>query len=377
MRFNIVKTATAALIAAAPIPAALITATMPGAAAAQTATPPATPAPVRPQNPVPPFPYTQVEASYDNPARPGVHLAGTLTVPKGKGPFPAVVLITGSGKQDRDESVAGHKPFLVLADYLTRRGFAVLRVDDRGAGGSKGEGPDDTMYDHVTDVSAGVDWLKQRLDVDRGRIGLIGHSEGAVIAPMVAKANRSVAFALLWAGVAVSMREVIIEQGRAVAAASGDSPETVAAKTKVSEDIVDALAAAPDQAAAHAAALKIMLASGEPEARAVPVAKLMSTAWFRALLAYDPQQDLRALRIPVLALMGGKDVQAIASQNIGPYKAALAGNRRARVMEMPGLNHLLQESETGAITEYAKLTQTIAPEALKVMGDWLAEVTGR
>lgn len=361
MRFNILKAATAALI--------VVTA-MPGTSFAQAAPPP-----VLPQTPVPPFPYTEIEASYDNPARPGVHLAGTLTVPKGKGPFPAVVLITGSGKQDRDETVFGHKPFFVLADYLTRRGFAVLRVDDRGVGGSKGEGPDDTHYDHVTDVSAGVEWLKARPDVDHGRIGLIGHSEGAVIAPLVAKANPSVAFALLWAGVAVSMREVIIEQGRAVTAASGASPETIEAKTRVNRDLVDALTAAPDQASAYAAALKIMLASGEPEARAVLGSKLMSTAWFRALVAYDPQPDLRALKIPVLALMGGKDVQAVASQNIGPYKAALAGNPRARVMELPGLNHLLQKSETGAVTDYAKLTETMAPEALQVMGDWLAEVT--
>ncbi len=363
MRFNILKASTVALalvmVALSPV-------------SAQTAT---TPAPVRPQTPVPPFPYAQVEASYDNPARPGVHLAGTLTVPKGKGPFPAVVLITGSGPQDRDETAFGHKPFLVLADYLTRRGIAVLRVDDRGVGGSKGEGPDDTMYDHVTDVGAGVEWLKTRPEVDRRRIGLIGHSEGAVIAPMVAKANPSVAFAILWAGVAVSMRDVVIEQGRAVTAASGASPEIIEAKTKVNRDLVDALAAAPDQPSAYAAALKIMLASGEPEARAVMGSKLMSTAWFRTLVAYDPQPDLRALKIPILALMGGKDVQAIASQNMAPYRAAFAGNPRARVMELPGLNHLLQTYETGAVTDYAKLTQTMAPEALQVMGDWLAEVT--
>jgi len=366
MRFATVKTAAALLIAAAA---------MPGTASAQTPPPSATPPPVRPQTPVPPFPYEQVEASYDNPARPGVHLAGTLTVPKGKGPFPAVVLITGSGKQDRDESFAGHRPFFVLADYLTRRGIAVLRVDDRGVGGSKGEGPDDTMHDYATDVSAGVDWLKARPEVDRKRIGLIGHSEGAVTAPLVAKANRSVGFAILWAGAAVKLSEVVIEQQRAIATALGGSPEAIELQAKQNRQLVDMLIAAQDQPAAYTLALKAVMAAGVPEAQAVPAAKLMSTAWYRNLLTYDPQPDLRALKIPALVLIGDKDLVSVASQNIPPYRAALAGNPRAQVMELPGLNHMLQRSITGAVMEGRTLTQTMAPEALQVMGDWLAEVT--
>jgi len=345
MRFNIVTAATVALIVATALP---------GTVSAQTTPPP--PFPVRPQTPVPPFPYTQVEASYDNSARPGVHLAGTLTVPKGKGPFPAVVLITGSGKQDRDVSFAGHKSFLVLADYLTRRGIAVLRVDDRGVG-------------------AGVDWLKTRAEVDRKRIGLIGHSEGAVTAPLVAKANPSVAFAILWAGASVGLRDVVIEQQRAIAAASGIPPATIEANAKANNDLLDILIATQDQASAYAAALKAMLAAGVTEAQAAPAAKLMSTVWYRNLLTYDPQPDLRALKIPALVLIGGKDLLSVASQNIGPYKAALAGNPRARVMELPGLNHMLQTIKTGAPMEARTLTQTMAPEALQVMGDWLAEVT--
>ncbi len=365
MRFDTLK-AVAALIAVVA---------MPGMVSAQAATPPAAPAPVRPQTPVKPYPYAEIEASYDNPARPGVHLAGTLTVPKGKGPFPAVVLITGSGKQDRDESFAGHKPFLVLADYLTRRGIAVLRVDDRGVGGSTGERPDDTMHDYATDVSAGVEWLKTRAEVDRKRIGLIGHSEGAVTAPLVAKANPSVGFAILWAGAAVKLSEVVIEQNRAIAAASGASPEAIEVQAKRNRDLLDTLIAAPDQAAAYAAGLKAMVAAGATEAQAVPAATLMSTAWYRNLLIYDPQPDLRALKIPALVLIGGKDLQSLGSQNMPSFRDALAGNPKARMMELPGLNHLLQESETGAVTEYAKLTQTMAPRALEVMGDWLAEVT--
>lgn len=331
---------------------------------------------VRPQTPTKPYPYREVEASYDNAARPGVHLAGTLTVPNGSGPFPAVLLITGSGRQDRDETLFEHRPFLVLADHLTRRGVAVLRVDDRGAGGSTGAGPNDTSLDFATDVQAGIDWLKTRPEVDPRRIGLLGHSEGGIIAPIVARNNPDVAFAVLWAGPGVSGAEVLVEQARAVVASSGAPADQVEATGRRQRALVDAVLSSPDEAAAYQAAIRIATADGTPEAQVAPSIKRMTGAWFRTFLTYDPRPTLESLRIPVLALLGGKDVQVLASQNEPPMKAAFADNPRAKVMVLPGLNHLFQNTTTGNPAEYGTLTETIDPKALKLMGDWIVGVTG-
>lgn len=331
----------------------------------------------RPQNPVRPFPYKEIAVDYANLYHPGVHLAGTLTVPPGKGPFPTVLLITGSGVQDRDETLVGHKPFLVVSDYLTRRGIAVLRVDDRGAGATKGGTPDDTTNDFVTDVKSGVQFLKTRPEVDHKRIGLIGHSEGGLIAPLAVRDNPDVAFAVLWAGTAVSGREVIVEQVRAVARSNGGTPEQVAAAGEQERKLVDAIAGARDDASAYAAAIKVVSPNGPPSEAMARGIKRSSGAWFRNFVNYDPAPTLRALRIPVLALVGGKDVQVVASQNTPALRAALAGNPRAKVMELPGLNHLFQTAGTGSPAEYGKIEETIAPSALKIMGDWIEGVTRR
>ncbi len=330
----------------------------------------------RPQTPTKPYPYREVEASYDNAARPGVHLAGTLTVPHGTGPFPAVLLITGSGRQDRDETLFEHRPFLVLADHFTRRGVAVLRVDDRGAGGSTGAGPNDTSLDFATDVQAGIDWLKSRPEIDARRIGLLGHSEGGIIAPIVARNNPDVAFAVLWAGPGVSGADVLIEQARAVVASSGAPAEQVEATGKRQRALVDAVLSSPDEAAAYQAAIRIVTSDGTPEAQAAPSIKRLTGAWFRTFLTYDPRPTLESLRIPVLALLGGKDVQVLASQNEPPMKAAFANNPRAKVIVLPGLNHLFQNTTTGSPAEYGTLTETIDPQALKLMADWIVGVTG-
>lgn len=330
----------------------------------------------RPQIPTKPYPYREVEASYDNAARPGVHLAGTLTVPDGAGPFPAVLLITGSGRQDRDETLFEHRPFLVLADHFTRRGVAVLRVDDRGAGGSTGAGPNDTSLDFATDVQAGIDWLKSRPEIDARRIGLLGHSEGGIIAPIVARNNPDVAFAVLWAGPGVSGADVLIEQARAVVASSGAPAEQVEATGRRQRALVDAVLSSSDEAAAYQAAIRIATSDGTPEAQAAPSIRRLTGAWFRTFLTYDPRSTLESLRIPVLALLGGKDVQVLASQNEPPMKAAFANNPRAKVMVLPGLNHLFQNTTTGSPAEYGTLTETIDPKALKLMGDWIVDVTG-
>lgn len=325
----------------------------------------------RPQTPAAPFPYHAEEVGYDNAQRPGVHLAGTLTIPEGRGRHPAVLLITGSGSQDRNETLMEHQPFLVLADYLSRRGFAVLRVDDRGVGGSTGATANDTVHDYVADVEAGVAFLKARRDIDRRRIALIGHSEGGLIAPLVASRDRSIAAVVLWAGPGVRGADVLVEQLRAIMTASGASGEAIEAATRNQRAVMDALLAAPDTETARTAVTNALASVGQPAPEA-QVSRLASP-WFRTFVAYDPAPTLSGLRMPVLALLGGKDVQVVAAQNEPALRAALAGNRRARVVTLPGLNHLFQTANTGAVTEYAQIEETIAPEALQAMGDWLTE----
>ena len=324
----------------------------------------------RPQTPVGPFPYRSEEVGYDNPQRPGVHLAGTLTIPPGSGPFPAVLLITGSGAQDRDETLFEHKPFLVLADYLTRRGVAVLRVDDRGLGGSTGASPRDTTADFATDVEAGVAWLKKHRAIDADRIGLLGHSEGGAIAPLVASRDDAIAFVVLLAGPGVPGADVIVEQVRAIAQAAGAPPAIAAQNAAMQRGLMDLLLKTPDDAAAQAAITAYFASHGAP-APAEPVIAQLLSPWYRHYIAHDPRPALRALKMPVLALLGGKDIQVTTAQNLPALREALQGNPRARVVELPGLNHLFQTATTGGVEEYGSITETIAPAALELISDWI------
>jgi hypothetical protein len=330
----------------------------------------------RPQTPVKPYPYRSEDVGYDNPQRAGVHLAGTLTMPVGEGPFPVVLLITGSGAQDRDETIFEHKPFLVLSDYLTRRGVAVLRVDDRGTGSSTGAGPNDTTADFATDVEAGIVFLKTRHEIDPARIGLLGHSEGGAIAPIVASRDASIAFVVLWAGPGVPGADIIVEQVRAIAMASGVSATQSEKSAATQRAVLDAIMKAPDAASARTGAAQVLVDHGAPAPDEMSLRQLTSP-WYRYFIAYDPAPALRALKAPVLALLGGKDLQVSASQNGPALREALHDNPDARVIELPNLNHLFQTAVTGSVSEYGKIEETIAPEALKTIGDWIVSRTAR
>jgi len=322
----------------------------------------------RPQTPIRPYPYLEVEARYDNPQHPHVSLAGMLTRPFGQGPFPAVILISGSGAHDRDETIFDHKPFLVLSDHLTRLGLAVLRVDDRGIGGSVGASEEDTSADFASDVDAGLAWLRSRSDIDSTRIGLIGHSEGASIASMVASHDPRVAFLVLWAPPAVRGRDVVVEQVRRMNVAAGAAPEAVTAIVALEGAILDAIMAAPDTESALEEGAKVAELAGIE----VDQLRAMACPWYRHLLAHDPAEALGSVRVPVLALLGGRDTQVTAEQNLDPLRAALAFNARAQVAVLPNLNHLFQTADTGGLEEYGRIEETIAPSALEKMGDWIS-----
>ncbi|SIO34085.1 hypothetical protein SAMN05444166_3921 [Singulisphaera sp. GP187] len=340
----------------------------------------------RPQSPMPPFPYSVKEVSYRNEAG-AVTLAGTLTLPNGPGPFPALILVSGSGAQDRDESLFGHKLFLVLADALTRRGIGVLRVDDRGVGGSTGQTMTSTSDDLAGDVLAGAAFLKTRPEVDKTNIGLIGHSEGGIIAPMVATRSPDIAFIVLMAGTGLPGDEIVRLQSRRIGQALGLDAKTVARENAFQEQVLEIAKMEPNdkktgqriraviQERTAAMTETERAKAGDLNAQLVAQLKVLRSPWFRYFLSYDPRPMLGKVRCPVLALVGEKDLQVPPKENLSEIALALkaGGNRRVTIQELPGLNHLFQTSTTGAPSEYAQIEETIAPSALALIGDWILE----
>jgi fermentation-respiration switch protein FrsA (DUF1100 family) len=338
----------------------------------------------RPQHPKPPFPYLVEDVKFEN-AGAKIELAGTLTLPKGEGPFPAVVLVTGSGPQDRDETIFGHKPFLVLADHLTKAGIAVLRYDDRGIGRSGGQFAGSTSADFATDAYAGVQYLLARKEIDPKRIGVCGHSEGGMIAPMLAADHPTeIAFIVLLAGPGESGGTIIKTQNLDVARkskatekdleimvemfdaimpllASDLTPEKL--REALREKIEETIKKLPDEAKRKEASdkMEIML-------------KTFSAPWMRYFMTYDPVLVLKKVKCPVLAVNGAKDTQVRSKENLALIAGALkaGGNEKVVVKEFPEMNHLFQKCNTGELAEYGKIEETLNPEVLKTVSEWIA-----
>ena len=336
----------------------------------------------RPQEPVAPNPYHDEEVVIEN-TRDGITLAGTLTYPSTPGPHPAVVLISGSGPQNRDEEVFGHKPFLVLADHLTRQGIAVLRYDDRGIGASTGSFERATSRDFATDAASVVRYLTSRPEIDAGKIGLVGHSEGALIAPMVVAQSSDVAFIVLLAGIGIPGREVSLMQSRTLRTFPVPDEEAYARFSRRLIEIASSQADVATRRAEltkHYESIAPVLTSMLPEGVGVDVfiaqqVAAMVQPWQHFFLTYDPATDLEKLKVPVLSLNGSNDVQVPAEINQRGIRKALerAGNTQVVIKELPGLNHMFQESETGAMSEYASLEQTMSPLALREISAWVLE----
>ncbi len=331
--------------------------------------------PSRPQEPKPPFPYRSEDVAITNAPGPAV-LAGTLTIPEGAGPFPAVVLISGSGAQNRDEEIFGHKPFLVLADHLSRRGIAVLRYDDRGVGRSKGDFASATSEDVAADAWAVWQALSARPGIDAKRVGLIGHSEGGLIAPMLAAAHPEIAFVVMLAGPGVAGEQVMLRQAAAIMKAGGASDEAIAANTALQQQAF-AILREEKTTARIVERLQAIPVPGPKEASAAFV-KQSSSPWFRFFATYDPAPALTKVRCPVLALAGELDLQVLPAQNLPAIGAALVqgGNQKHTVLELPGLNHLFQSARTGLPAEYGQIEETMAPAALDRVTAWIRERAG-
>ncbi len=298
-------------------------------------------------------------------------------------------MITGSGSQDRDETIFNHKPFLVIADFLTRRGIAVLRVDDRGVGKSTGSPAKATSKDFVGDVLSGVDYLKSRKEINHDQIGLIGHSEGGLIAPMAAVESPDVAFIVLMAGPGLTGEQILYKQSALIGKVDGKSDEEISQNLDLMKKLYHVVKDEKDSAVASVKLHKVFdnyyESLSDKEKKEIKNSgqnfdlqiKTIMSPWFRYFLTYNPVPVLEKVKCPVLAINGSKDLQVPPEEDLAAIKKALeeGGNKNFEVKELPGLNHLFQPAKTGSPLEYGKIEETISPEALKIMCDWILKVT--
>ncbi len=346
----------------------------------EAATPTNTAAPVKPKRPqveaikAAPVPYVERTLSFDNPDAPGVSLAGVFSTPMGKGPFPAVVLVSGSGPHTRDEVVYGHKVFLVLRDHLTRQGFAVLSYDKRGVGESKGDYASATSYDFASDAAAALATLKKQPEVNPRKLGLIGHSEGGLIGPVVASRTQDLAFMVLMAGPGIQGDALLAEQTARIAEASGMPSSNVPALQQFQFMLYQAVHQSKTKAEFRDRLIALRNTPGAPpiaDSQIDGFVDELYTPWMRAFLAHDPASSLKAMTMPVLVLNGDKDLQVLADSNVGGLRKSLAHNPKARFVVLKDHNHLFQRAKTGLPQEYGQIEETLSPEFLQTVTEWL------
>lgn len=340
--------------------------------------------PKRPQTPVGPFPYLEEEVTFESPEA-GIILSGTLTIPKEGGPFPAAVLITGSGPQDRNETIGGHQPFLIIADALSRQGIAVLRYDERGIGESEGKYSTATSLDFSKDAEAALEYLASREEVIPTKTGFIGHSEGGLIAPMIASRKDGVGFVVMLAGPSITGQEVIVGQSAFMLNQMGIPAPSVEKLSDVRKQVFEILRANPNDSifieqlraqtpaivTAFTASEKMML--GMDEATFADQFSTMATPWYRYFLDYDPYPALEATTCPILALNGDLDVQVLADPNLTKLEALFeeGGHPASKAVLLEGLNHMFQPAETGLPLEYSSIETTFDSATLELMIEWI------
>lgn len=342
----------------------------------------------RPQEPVKPYNYYTEEITFKN-LKANIALSGTLSLPKTGDDFPVVILISGSGPQDRDEALFGHKPFLVISDYFTNHGIAVLRYDDRGVGQSEGDFKMATSANFATDVESAIAYLKTRKEINKNKIGLVGHSEGGLIAPIVASQSKDVSFIVLLAGTGLRGDKVLLFQQELIAKASGisalemDKSKQINAKlfemvikSDDNQKLKTALTDLINQALTNDSSARLPKGMKQEAFVSMQVSQILSP-WMQYFLKYDPSMALERVKCPVLAINGEKDLQVSPKENLTAIKNALAkgGNKRVTTIEFPGLNHLFQECTSGLPGEYAEIEQTFSPEVLDQMTNWIITQT--
>lgn len=340
----------------------------------------------RSQEPAKPYPYHSENVQFVN-KKENISLAGTLSLPKKEGKFPAVILISGSGQQNRDSELLGHKPFLIISDYLTRNGIAVLRYDDRGVGESKGDPTLSTSADFAEDAKAAIEYLRSRKEINTKEIGIIGHSEGGMIAPMIASTDKNIAFIVLLAGPGVAGDVLLVDQNYEVGKLSGMSDAELEDAKVTNQTIYNLLKSEGDVASVKAKLTAYFQSNVDkmPEAERPPVAEIekalkeevdgIVTPWLRYFISYNPKENLQKVKCPVLVLNGEEDIQVPAKINTSGITEALktGGNKKVTMQIFPNLNHLFQRCTTCKVEEYSLLDETFSPEVLKTMGDWIKQ----
>lgn len=326
----------------------------------------------RVQDPKEPYPYHVQEVTFTNHTE-GIQLAGTFTYPKEGGPFPAVILVTGSGAHSRDMEIFAHRPFKVLADHLSRNGIAVLRYDDRGAGSSEGNPNLGNSLDFSRDTEAALDFLLAQNVVDHEAIGIIGISEGGMIAPMVAHRRDEVSFLVLMAAPGIPGDQLLMSQSEALMTAQGFPQEKIDAALAVNRAAYD-LVLSPLEGEKLASELSgVMKQLGLSDAEIQGQVAMITLPWMRYYIAYDPSEVLAQTRIPVLVLQGDRDTQVIAHENVPAIEKALhtAGNTRYTVKVYPEMNHLFQPSATGLPPEYGIIDITMDQGVMEDISSWV------
>jgi len=336
--------------------------------------------PKRPQTPALPYPYNSVDVTFKNSSA-NITLAGTFTYPKGESKFPVAILISGSGPQNRDEELMGHKPFLVIADYLTRQGFAVLRYDDRGCYASTGTFETALSQDFASDASAAVDFIKTRPEVDINRIGLIGHSEGGLVAPLVATQRKDLNYIVLMAGPGISGDRILMLQSELIARANSMSEKDIEKVKTTNQLIYNEIIANHEleDSKKHLRQLMLTALTGTDELKNGGEAmidgklKQLTSPWMLNFIRYNPAPTLEKVKCRVLALNGSLDLQVPADINLKAIETALlkGGNKHFTTRKFEGLNHLFQTCKTGSPNEYANIEETISPQVLAELSSWI------
>lgn len=336
----------------------------------------------RPQEPIPPYTYDQEEVSFKNGE---AILSGTLTLPKGEGLFPAVILVSGSGPQDRNEEILGHKPFLVIADYLTRNGIAVLRYDDRGTAKSSGASfMDGTSKDFMEDASSAADFLITHPRINREKVSVCGHSEGAMLAVMLAARRKDLASIILLAGPGIKGDSLLLLQQKLIGESEGMTPKQLKQLYTFNRRLYSGMLQSKDLAAcrlfvknefskyAKKLSKKEINQYGSKEKFVEISVNAYVTPWMLYFFAYDPTADLAQVSCKVLAINGEKDLQVPSKENLGAIERNVVNaTGKNQYIYLPNLNHLFQETTTGKISEYGQLEQTISPVVLKLLNDWI------
>lgn len=347
---------------------------------------------IRPQTPVPPFPYKTEDLVYTNNNK-SITYGATITLPPGEGPFPAAILLTGSGQQNRDEETLGHKPFAIIADHLTRKGIIVLRVDDRGMGQTSGDVFSATTRVFANDALVSLDYLLSRKEVDKSKVGLIGHSEGGMIAQLIAAERKDLNFIIMLAAPGEKVLKLMNDQNEAILNKAGLPANYVSAFQELYQEILTAAIATGNKNlnekvkvivnswTANTPKNIVIATTGITDEKSKTAfvtrfASQISSPWFRYFLSYDPNSYIKNISAKVLAVNGGSDIQVLSKQNLAGIASALkeSSSKQFEIKEFPGLNHLFQECKACTVAEYGELQQTISPVVLDYLSSWLKKV---